>query len=78
MEAADAGGADGDLLAEQRAGVDVELTVLCDMDGVIKELGDGLAPAGIAGQDAIAADVALYAVNMKLFFKLLHDKQTPF
>ena len=76
--AADAGGADGDLLAEQRAGVDVELTVLCDMDGVIKELGDGLAPAGIAGQDAVAADVALYAMNMKLFFKLLHDKQTPF
>ena len=48
------------------------------MLGVVKQCGDGLAAAGIAGQDAVAADIALYAMNMKLFFKFLHNLGTPY
>ena len=76
--AADAGRADADLFSQQRAGVDIEFTVLRDVLGVVKQCGDGLAAAGIAGQDAVAADIALYAMNMKLFFKFLHNLGTPY
>ena len=44
------------------------------MHGIVKELGNGLAAARIAGQNAVAAHVALDAMDMELFFKLLHDK----
>ena len=71
---ADTGGADADLFAQQGAGVDIILTVLRHMHGIVKELGNGLAAARIAGQNAVAAHVALDAMDMELFFKLLHDK----
>ena len=70
---ADAGGADGHLLAQQRAGIDGVLPVLGHEMRVVKQRGDLLAPAGIAGQDHVAAHIALYAANMKLFFQLLHN-----
>ena len=72
--AADAGGADRDLLAEQRAGVGGVLAVLRDLDGIIEQRGDGRAAARVTGQDHIAAHLALCAVDMILTFKLMHKK----
>ena len=72
--AADAGGADRDLLAEQRAGVGGVLAVLRDLDGIIEQRGDGRAAARVTGQDYIAAHLALCAVDMILTFKLMHKK----
>ena len=43
------------------------------MMGVVKQCRDGLAAAGIAGEDYITANVALDAMDMELFFKLLHS-----
>ena len=74
--AADAGRADADLLSEQGAGVDIEFPILGDMFGIVKERSDGLAPAGIAGQDAVPANISFDTVNMELFFKLLHDQHS--
>ena len=51
-------GAGGDFLAQQRAGPDVELPVVRDLFGVVKQGGDGGDPARVAGQDAVAAHVA--------------------
>ena len=70
---ANAGGADGHLLPQQRAGVDGVLPVLRHEMGVVKQRGDLLAAARVAGQDHIAAYVALLAVDMVLFFQILHD-----
>ena len=36
------------------------------MDGMLKILGDGLAPARVPGEDAVAARVAGAALDMKL------------
>ena len=71
---ADTCGADGDLLTQQRAGIDSILAVLCHKLRIVKMLGNGGAAAGIAGQQHIAAHIALCAVDMELFFKLLHNK----
>ena len=73
--AADAGGADGDLFAQQGAGVDGELAVAGHKLRVIKQRGNGLAPPGVSGEDAVAPHVALLAVNMKLFFQFLHKSR---
>ena len=40
--------------------------------GIVKQRGDLLAAARIAGQDHIAAHVALHAVDVILFFQFLH------
>ena len=71
--AADAGGAHGDLLPQQRAGIDGIFPVLGHKMGIVKQRGDLLAPAGIAGQDHIAAHVALYTADVKLLFQFLHN-----
>ena len=74
--AADAGGADADLFAEERAGVDIILTVLGNMHRIVEQLCDGLAAARIAGQQAIAANIAFDTMDMKLLIKLLHGKSS--
>ena len=43
------------------------------MHGIVKELRDRLAAPGVAGQDAVTTDIALDAMDMELFFKLLHE-----
>ena len=75
--AADAGGADADLFAEERAGVDIILTILGNMHRIVEQLCDGLAAARIAGQQAIAANIAFDTMDMKLLIKLLHEKKLP-
>ena len=72
--AADTCGADGDLLTQQRAGIDGILAVLCHKLRIVKMLGNGGAATGIAGQQHIAAHIALSTMDMELFFKLLHNK----
>ena len=47
------------------------------MNGVIKMGGNGLAAAGIAGQEHIATHIALLAANMELHTDVLH-KNHPF
>ena len=69
---ADAGGAGGDLLPQQGAGPDVELPVIRDLLGVVKQGGDGRDPARVTGQDAVAADIPLSTGNVELLCKLLH------
>ena len=69
---ADAGGAGGDFLALQRAGPDVELPVVRDLFGVVKQGGDGGDPARVAGQDAVAAHVAGDAADVVLSLQMLH------
>ena len=63
--------------AEERAGVDIILTVLGNMHRIVEQLCDGLAAARIAGQQAIAANIAFDTMDMKLLIKLLHEK-APF
>ena len=72
--AADAGGADGDLLPQQGAGVDGVLPILGHEVCVVKQGGDFFAAAGVAGQDHIPAHVALHTVDMKLLLQFLHEK----
>ena len=43
------------------------------MDRIVKELGNGLAAAGIPGQQTIAAYVSLDAMNVKLSPSILHN-----
>ena len=69
---ADAGGTDGHLLPQQRAGIDGVLPVLRHETGVVEQCGDLLAAARIAGQDHIAAHVALHTVDVILLFQILH------
>ena len=75
--AADAGGADADLLAEERTGVDIILTILGNMHRIVEQLCDGLAAARIAGQQAIAANIAFDTMDMELLIKLLHGEKLP-
>ena len=70
--AADAGGANAHLLAQQRAGVDVVLPVHAYMDRIIEVGSDGLAPARIAGQEYIPAHVPFFTANVKLHTNILH------
>ena len=74
---ADTGRTHRDLLAQQRTGVDIVLTVHTHMYRVIKMGSNGCATAGIAGQDHIATHIAFHTVNMKLLFCSLH-KHHPF
>ena len=76
--AADAGGADGDLFAQQRAGVGGVFAVARDEMGIVEQCGDGGAAAGVAGQDHIAADLALGAVDMIETFQFMHDDSAPY
>ena len=39
---------------------------------VVKQRGDLLAAARVAGQDHIAAHISLFTVNVVLFFQFLH------
>ena len=71
----DAGGAGSDLLAQQRAGPHVVFPVAGHLMGVVQKRGDGGNPAGIAGEDAIAANVSGLAADMKLLFHGLHGKR---
>ena len=75
--AADAGGADGDLFAQQRAGVGGIFAVARDEMGIVEQCGDGGAAAGVAGQDHIAADFTLGAVDMIETFQFMHDDSAP-
>ena len=72
--AADAGGADADLLPQQRAGVDGELPVGHHKMGVIQQGGNFLTAARVAGGDDVAAYVALHTVEVELLFQLLHSQ----
>ena len=65
---ADAGGAGRHLLPQQRAGPDVVLPVIGHLLRVVKVGGNGRDPAGIAGENAVAANVAGGTGNMTLFF----------
>ena len=76
--AANARGADGDLLPQEGAGVDGELPVAGDKVCIVKQGGYGLASARITGKDAVTAHIAGLAVNMKLLFQFLHKKRPPF
>ena len=68
-----AGGADGDLLPQQRTGIDGVLAVLRNKVRVVEQLRDLFTAAGVAGKNNIAAHVAFGAVDMILLFQLLHD-----
>ena len=72
--AANAGGADADLLTQQGAGVNVVLPVHANVNRVVKVGGNGLASAGITGQKYIAAYVAFLAADVKLHSNVLHRK----
>ena len=72
--AANAGGAYADLLAQKGTGINIILTILCHMHGIVKELCNGFAAAGVAGENAVAAYVTFDAADMKLFFQFLHSK----
>ena len=72
--AADAGGADGHLLSQHSACVNIVLPVHADMYGVIKVACDGLAASRIAGEENIASHVAFVAVNVILHSDILHIK----
>ena len=72
--AADAGGADRNLLPKDGSGIDIVLPVHADMDRVLKMSGNGLAPSRVTGQEYIAAHIALGAVNVILFFRFLHSR----
>ena len=76
--AADAGGADGDLFAEKRAGIRGVFAVARDEMRIIEKGSDGGAAAGVAGHDHIAADLTLGAVDMIKTFQFMHDKCAPF
>ena len=75
--AADAGGAGRYLLPQEGAGPNVVLPVIGHGMGVVKERRDGLHPAGVPGQDAVAAHVAGDAADMELFLHLLHSFHSP-
>ena len=75
--AADARGAYGDLLSQQGAGVDVVLPVHADMDRVVKEACDGLAPTRVTGEEHIPPYVPFLTVNVKLHSDILHN-DSPF
>ena len=70
---ADTGGADGNLLPQQRTGIDGVLAVLRNKVRVVEQLRDLFTAAGVAGKNNIAAHVAFGAVDMILLFQLLHD-----
>ena len=70
---ADTGGAGRHLLPQEGAGPDVVLPVIGHLFRVVKVRGDGGDPAGIAGENAIAADVVGGAGNVKLLFQFLHN-----
>ena len=70
--AADAGGADGNFFAQERAGVDGVLPIAGDKLCIVKQRRYGLAAARIAGEDAIASHIAGLTVNVKLLFQFLH------
>ena len=72
--AADARGAHGHLLPQERPGIDAVLPVLAHELGVVKERGDGFAPARVAGQDAVAAHIPGDAVDMVLSLQFLHNR----
>ena len=48
------------------------------MDGIIKMLRNGFAPAGITGQKHITAHIALFAANVKLHTDILHRTSSCF
>ena len=64
--AADTGRDHADFLPQQGPGPGLILPVCLDMDGVVEILGDRPAPAGITGQDAVAAHIPLPALDMEL------------
>ena len=66
-----------DNAAAQIAVPDIVLPVHAEMDGIVKMLCDGLAPAGVTGQEHITAYVALHTANVKLHTNILH-KRHPF
>ena len=70
---ADTGGADRDLLPQQRTGIDGVLAVLRNKMRVVEQLRDLFTAAGVAGKNNIAAHIAFGAVDMILLFQLLHD-----
>ena len=74
---ADAGGANAHLFAEKGTGIDRIFPILRNKLCVIKQVGNGFAAPGIAGQNHIAANVAFHAMDVELFVKLLHVK-APF
>ena len=76
--AADAGGADGDLFAQQRAGVGGVFAIARDEMSIVEQRGDGGAAAGVTGQDHIAADFTLGAVDMIETFQFMHDDSAPY
>ena len=71
--AADTGGANANLLAQEGAGIDIILTVHANMHGIVKKLCDRFATAGVAGQNDVTAYVALNATNVELLIEFLHN-----
>ena len=47
------------------------------MHRIVEQLCDGLAAARIAGQQAIAANIAFDTMDMELLIKLLHGEKLP-
>ena len=73
--AADAGGADGDLLPQQGAGVDGVLPVLGHLKCALSNRAAIFSQRpGSPGRMHIPAHVALHTVDMKLFLQFLHEK----
>ena len=58
---ADSGGTDGNFFAEKIAGVKVIFAVIGNLFCVVKICGNGFNSSGVAGDNAIAADVSFFA-----------------
>ena len=58
-------------------GTYIILTILGNMHRIVEQLCDGLAAARIAGQQAIAANIAFDTMDMELLIKLLHGEKLP-
>ena len=58
---ADSGGTDGNFFAKKIAGVKVIFAVIGNLFCIVKICGDGFNSSGVTGDNAIAADVTLFA-----------------
>ena len=69
---ANTGRTHGYFFTHQSACPDIVFTVHANMNRIIKMLCNCLTSSGIAGQEAVTTDIALFAVNMELHTNILH------
>ena len=72
--AADAGGAHGNLLPQERSGINVILPIHAYMNRIVKMLGNGLAAARVTGQEAVPPHIPFFTADVILHTNILHSK----